>query len=306
MAPLPGRDRAGDDHALRALGGRAPRRGRHRLLRRPLALVGGATSRRSGRRSGSSSTWCPRRGYERCPGLVARCRARAGSRARGSATPSTSSAGWGRRRSSPCATPPSCASSTRGPGAVLRAETARLASCAAGARRGAGRPRGRLPAQRPRDGRRVPGHGRPGRGLVVRRARVRRPERHRPLRADRAKVLLAVDGYRYGGKDFDRGEAVERIAAALPGDPAVVRLGYLDGTGWPAELGPPAHDERCASSACPSTTRCGSSTPRARPGCPRRSSSPTAASCSSSSSTTGCTSTRAPATACSGSPRQAG
>ena len=121
------------------------------------------------------------------------------------------------------------------------------------------------------------------------------------------KVLLAVDGYRYGGKDFDRGEAVERIAAALPGDPAVVRLGYLDGTGWPADLGPPAPTtSSCASSACPSTTRCGSSTPRARPGCPRRSSSPTAASCSSSSSTTGCTSTRAPATASSGSPRPAG
>src|SRR5829696_3576932 len=50
------------------------------------------------------------------------------------------------------------------------------------------------------------------------------------------KVLLVVDGYRYGGKDFDRSAAVEQIAAALPGDPAVVRLGYLDGTGWPADL----------------------------------------------------------------------
>jgi acetoacetyl-CoA synthetase len=46
------------------------------------------------------------------------------------------------------------------------------------------------------------------------------------------KVLLAVDGYRYGGKDFDRSKLVERIAAELPGLKKVVRLGYLDGTGW--------------------------------------------------------------------------
>jgi acetoacetyl-CoA synthetase len=46
------------------------------------------------------------------------------------------------------------------------------------------------------------------------------------------KVLLAVDGYRYGGKDFDRSGLVERIAAELPGLQKVVRLGYLDGSGW--------------------------------------------------------------------------
>jgi acetoacetyl-CoA synthetase len=45
-------------------------------------------------------------------------------------------------------------------------------------------------------------------------------------------VLLAVDGYRYGGKDFDRWGQVERIAAELPGLQATVRLGYLDGSGW--------------------------------------------------------------------------
>ncbi|HYI17828.1 MAG TPA: acetoacetate--CoA ligase [Solirubrobacteraceae bacterium] len=44
------------------------------------------------------------------------------------------------------------------------------------------------------------------------------------------KVLLAIDGYRYGGKDFDRREAVAAIAAEI-GAPAVT-LGYLDGTGW--------------------------------------------------------------------------
>ena len=43
-------------------------------------------------------------------------------------------------------------------------------------------------------------------------------------------VLLAVDGYRYGGKDFDRRAAVDAIGAEI-GAP-VVRLGHLDGTGW--------------------------------------------------------------------------
>jgi acetoacetyl-CoA synthetase len=46
------------------------------------------------------------------------------------------------------------------------------------------------------------------------------------------KVLLAVDGYRYGGRDFDRREQVDEIMAALPGDPRLVRFGYLDGSGW--------------------------------------------------------------------------
>jgi acetoacetyl-CoA synthetase len=46
------------------------------------------------------------------------------------------------------------------------------------------------------------------------------------------KVLLAVDGYRYGGKDFDRTSLVERIASEIPSLERVVRLGYLDGSGW--------------------------------------------------------------------------
>jgi acetoacetyl-CoA synthetase len=44
------------------------------------------------------------------------------------------------------------------------------------------------------------------------------------------KVLLAVDGYRYNGRDFDRGETVGHIAGEVGG--RVVRLGYLDGSGW--------------------------------------------------------------------------
>jgi len=44
------------------------------------------------------------------------------------------------------------------------------------------------------------------------------------------KVLLAIDGYRYGGKGFDRHEVVEGIAREIGA--RVVRLGYLDGSGW--------------------------------------------------------------------------
>jgi acetoacetyl-CoA synthetase len=48
------------------------------------------------------------------------------------------------------------------------------------------------------------------------------------------KVLLAVDGYRYGGRDFDRSAVVEQIAGEIGA--RTVRFGYLDGSGWPEEL----------------------------------------------------------------------
>ncbi|GAB2495568.1 acetoacetate--CoA ligase [Nocardiopsis aegyptia] len=41
------------------------------------------------------------------------------------------------------------------------------------------------------------------------------------------KVLLAVDGYRYGGKDFDRRPVVEELRAALPTVEHTVLLDYL-------------------------------------------------------------------------------
>jgi acetoacetyl-CoA synthetase len=44
------------------------------------------------------------------------------------------------------------------------------------------------------------------------------------------KVLLAVDGYRYNGRDFDRAEVVAGIHREVGG--TLVRLGYLDGSGW--------------------------------------------------------------------------
>jgi acetoacetyl-CoA synthetase len=44
------------------------------------------------------------------------------------------------------------------------------------------------------------------------------------------KVLLAVDGYRYNGRDFDRTATVRGIHEEVGG--RLVRLGYLDGSGW--------------------------------------------------------------------------
>ncbi len=42
------------------------------------------------------------------------------------------------------------------------------------------------------------------------------------------KVLLAVDGYRYGGNDFDRTSVVAELLAELPSVEHTVVLGYLD------------------------------------------------------------------------------
>jgi acetoacetyl-CoA synthetase len=42
------------------------------------------------------------------------------------------------------------------------------------------------------------------------------------------KVLFAVDGYRYGGKDFDRREVVDRLQDAMPSLERTVVLPYLD------------------------------------------------------------------------------
>ncbi|MGP0102586.1 MAG: acetoacetate--CoA ligase [Solirubrobacteraceae bacterium] len=53
------------------------------------------------------------------------------------------------------------------------------------------------------------------------------------------KALLAVDGYRHGGKDFDRTENVQRIVAELPTVEHVVTLPYLadEGVHEPASGG---------------------------------------------------------------------
>ena len=46
------------------------------------------------------------------------------------------------------------------------------------------------------------------------------------------KVLLAIDGYRYGGKNHDRSAIVRELEASIPSLERVARFGYLDGSGW--------------------------------------------------------------------------
>ena len=89
------------------------------------------------------------------------------------------------------------------------------------------------------------------------------------------RVLLATEGYRYGGKDFDRRERVREIEAAIPSLEHTVLV--------PSRLGRAALRAGRARvrAACPSTTRSGCSTRRAPPACPRRSCRARAASCSS-------------------------
>ena len=57
------------------------------------------------------------------------------------------------------------------------------------------------------------------------------------------KVLLAVDGYRYGGKDFDRGELLERARSEMPSLEHTVILPYLSDTGDWDEAFPPTDEE---------------------------------------------------------------
>ena len=104
------------------------------------------------------------------------------------------------------------------------------------------------------------------------------------------KVLFAVDGYRYGGKDFDRRNVLAELQAAMPSLRRTVVLPYLDAdpdlsllhdaARWGSCL-PRARAPSSSSNAFPSITRSGSSTPPAPPACRRRSSRARAASCSS-------------------------
>lgn len=42
------------------------------------------------------------------------------------------------------------------------------------------------------------------------------------------KLMVTVDGYRYGGKDFDRTSVIEDIQSELPGLEATIVIPYLD------------------------------------------------------------------------------
>ena len=92
------------------------------------------------------------------------------------------------------------------------------------------------------------------------------------------KVLLAVDGYRYGGQGL-RPERRDRRVAARAADAPCGRcstLPYLEGGDWEPPPRPTS-----SSRSCRSTTRSGCSTRPGRPACRRRSSTARAGSCSS-------------------------
>ena len=146
------------------------------------------------------------------------------------------------------------------------------------------------------------------------RARVRR----RAASIDRfgqiePKVLLAVDGYRYGDKDVDRREQVAAVRAGLPSLEHVVHVPYAAAPAMPSAArsagtsSSPSRGPLDVRAASRSTTRSTCCSPRARPGCRRRSSTATAASCSSTCKNLGLLlRPRAAATGCSGSRRPAG
>ena len=197
------------------------RRSRGRL-RRAVALVGRRPRGASGPRSGSSSTCRPPSRTSACSG-AARCPARSGSRGRGCPTPSTSSAIATTTRW-PSATPASCASSSQWTWGELREQTARIA---AGLRRMGVGPGDRVAAYMPNIPETVaaflatasigavwssaaPEFG--ARSVVDRFAQIE------------PKVLLAVDGYRYGGRDHDRGEVVAGIAEEIGAQGRALRL----------------------------------------------------------------------------------
>src|SRR5690606_10178154 len=50
------------------------------------------------------------------------------------------------------------------------------------------------------------------------------------------KVLFAVDGYRYGGRDFDRRDVVRELVRQLPSLRAVVFVPYLDASAVPGAM----------------------------------------------------------------------
>ena len=102
------------------------------------------------------------------------------------------------------------------------------------------------------------------------------------------RVLLTVDGYRYGGRDFPRLEEVAQIQRALPpwrrqSSSPICRTAPRPRASAACVPGRTCSRPRASSpsSRSPSSTRSGSCTRRAPPACPRASCTVTGASCSS-------------------------
>ena len=166
--------------------------------------------------------------------------------------------------------------------------------CRAGAAgRRPGRPGGGLPAEHPGDAGGVPRHGEPGGGVGELRAGVRRPQRGRPVRPDRAD---GAAGDRRATATATRTSTaateVAEIRAGLPTVRARRARAVRARTRCPTRS---AWDDRCCrrrrapldrSSRCRSRTRCACCSPPAPPASRRRSCTATAGSCSSTSRTT--------------------
>ena len=102
------------------------------------------------------------------------------------------------------------------------------------------------------------------------------------------KVLIACDGYTYGGVAHDRRAVVAQLLDALPSVRDAVLLRYLDPRADDGALRAPAAagarlrepaapaPQRWSRPGCRSTIRCGSSIPAAPPDCRSRSSTATA------------------------------
>ena len=272
------------------------------------------TSTASGRRSSTTTDPAPRHAGTACS-AGARCRAPAGSRARSSTTRRSSSAGW-RRRPPGVPVPVGAAPAAGGErgGAARRRSRRPRPACAGSASRAATGSSAVIPnipeavvaflacaslgaiwsSCSPDFG---------TQSLVDRFAQIE------------PTVLIAVDGYTYGGKRFDRRAVIDELRAALP-DAASGRCSSRTSTRTPPGLaarrarlgGPPRRPGRAAHLRAgpvrPSAL--GRSTRRGRPGCPRRSSTATAASCWSMRRRSGCSSTSGRATGCRGSRRPAG
>ena len=141
------------------------------------------------------------------------------------------------------------------------------------------RPRRRLPAQHPRDARRLHRHHEPRRHLGDVRAGVRPRSVLARFGQIEPEGPAAVGGYTYRDRPVDRREQVAEIRVGLPTLEHVVHVPY--GENELPTLSPgrtflliPA---RSRSSPSPSTTRSTCSSRRAPPACPRRSSTATAA-----------------------------
>ena len=233
-------------------------------------MVGRRTSSASGTRSGTYFDVDGERG-ETVLVLARDAGRRVVPGGRGLTTPSTSSATRTRTRSR-SATPPSCA--TLGEldlGRAARADRAHPRRPAR-ARRRPGRPRRRLPAEHPRDDRRLP------RLRLARRVwSSAAPEFGARSVVDRfaqiePKVLLAIDGYRYGGKDFDRSRRRRRDRRRDPRRSSA-SSGSATSTarGWERRLPRPTRQRRRSSSSSVALrrTRSGSSTRSGTTGLPK-------------------------------------